>query len=199
MTLLSVNKTRLFKGRIALFFCGHECAHFLGVFMKTNVKNMVRGALLAALYVALCHLQNFIVPGSASFVIQFRVAEALCVIALFTPSAIWGLPVGCLVFALTSGAPPMDIIFGPIASLLAAAAMYGLRDVTMKGYPLPAMLMPAIFNALIIGWALSYTMGFGFLINAAYIAIGEAAVLLILGSLLFYALRARNLDRRLFS
>lgn len=167
--------------------------------MRKNTKNLTRGALIAALYVALCHLQNFIIPGSASFVIQFRAAEALCVLALFSTSAIWGLPIGCLIFALTSGAPPMDIVFGPLASLLAAVAMFTLRKVTVKGYPLPAMLMPAIFNAFIIGWALSYTMGFGFWINAAYIAIGEVAVLLTLGSALFYGLQKRQLGARLFS
>ena len=61
------------------------------------------------------------------------------------------------------------------------------------------MLMPALFNALLVGWELTFYIGGGFLLNAVYVAIGEAAVLLILGSALYYAMKLRKLDTRLFS
>ena len=68
----------------------------------------------------------------------------------------------------------------------------------MKGYPLPAMLMPAVWNALLVGWELSVYIGGGFGINALYVAIGEAAVLLSAGTALYYTMKARHLDQRLF-
>ena len=157
------------------------------------------GALIAALYVALTHLQNALLPGSATWAIQFRASEAMCVLALFTPAAIPGLTLGCLLFNISfAGALPLDFVVGSFATLLAAGGMYMLRKVTVKGYPLVAMLLPAISNAFLVGWELSVYIGGGFWLNALYVAIGEAAVLLILGTALYYALRSRGLDKRLF-
>lgn len=167
--------------------------------MKKNIRNMIYAALIAALYVALTYLQNMLLPGSASWAIQFRASEALCVLALFTPAAIPGLTIGCLLFNISfAGALPLDFLVGSAASLLAAWGMYLIRNVTVKGYPLLAMLMPALSNAVLVGWELSVYIGGGFWLNAVYVAIGEAAVLLTLGSALFYALKARNLHTRLF-
>ena len=157
------------------------------------------GALIAALYVALTYLQNALLPGSATWAIQFRASEALCVLALFTPAAIPGLTIGCLLFNVSfAGALPLDFLLGSLASCLAAAGMYLLRKLTIKGYPLLAMLMPALMNAILIGWELSVYIGGALWLNAVYVAIGELAVLLTLGTALFYALRSRNLDKRLF-
>ena len=160
---------------------------------------IVYGALIAALYVALTHMQNILLLGSATWAIQFRASEALCVLALFTPAAIPGLTLGCLLFNISfAGALPLDFVVGSLATLLATVGMYSLRRLTVKGYPILAMLLPAIANGLLVGWELSVYIGGGFWLNALYVAIGEAAVLLTLGTALFYALRSRNLDKRLF-
>lgn len=161
--------------------------------MHRKTRLLVHAALIAALYVALTHLQNFLLPGSASWAIQFRASEAMCVLAFFTPAAIPGLTLGCLLFNLSSvGALPLDFLVGTTATLLSVGSMYLLRSVTVKGYPLPGLLLPAVFNALLVGWELSVYIGGGFWINALYVAIGEAAVLLTLGSGLFYALKAHR-------
>ena len=153
--------------------------------------------MIAALYAALTHLQNLLIPGSASWAIQFRASEALCVLALFTPAAIPGLSIGCLLFNLTfSPALPLDFLVGTLASALAALGMYLCRK--KKILLLPALLMPALFNALLVGWELAVYVGGGFWLNAMYVAIGEAAVLLTLGIALYYAIKARRLDTRLF-
>jgi uncharacterized membrane protein len=76
--------------------------------------------------------------------------------------------------------------------------MWLTRKITIKGYTLPGLLMPALFNALLVGWELSVYIGGGFGLNALYVAIGEAAVLLSLGTALYYAIRVRRLDKRLF-
>ena len=167
--------------------------------MRRKTRFLTHASLLAALYAALTYLQNFLIPGSASWAIQFRASEALCVLALFTPAAIPGLTIGCLLFNISfAGALPLDFAIGSLATLLATAGMYGLRKLTVKGYPILAMLLPAISNAFLVGWELSVYIGGGFWLNALYVAIGEAAVLLTLGTALFYALRSRNLDKRLF-
>lgn len=167
--------------------------------MKGKSRFLAHGAMVGALYVALTYLQNFLLPGSATWAIQFRASEALCVLALFTPAAIPGLTLGCLLFNISfAGALPLDFLVGSLATCLATVGMYYLRKVTVKGYPLIAMLLPAVSNALLVGWELSVYIGGGFWLNALYVAIGEAAVLLTLGTALFYAIRSRGLDKRLF-
>ena len=167
--------------------------------MSKNVRLLCQAAMIASVYAVLTHLQNLLLPGSASWAIQFRVSEVLCVLALFTPAAIPGLTIGCLLFNITfAGALPLDFVVGSGASYLAALAMWKLRSVTVHGYPLLAMLMPAAANALLVGWELTVYVGGGFWLNALYVAIGEAAVLLTLGSLLYYGIKARNLDKDLF-
>ena len=88
---------------------------------------------------------------------------------------------------------------GSLATLLATGGMYLLRKCTVKGYPLVSMLLPAISNGFLIGWELMVYMDGGFWLNALYVAIGEMAVLLILGTALFYAMKARGLGKRLFN
>ena len=166
--------------------------------MNKRTRNLAHGALIAALYTALTYLQNILLPGSTSWAIQFRASEALCVLALFTPAAIPGLSIGCLLFNLSfSGALPLDPILGTAATLLATSGMYWTRGITLKGYPVIAMLLPAITNAILVGWELSIYIGGAFWLNALYVAIGEAAVLLTLGSLLFYTICKRNLTQYL--
>ena len=167
--------------------------------MHKNPRYLTHAALIAALYVALTYLQNGLIPGSATWVIQFRASEALCVLALFTPAAIPGLTIGCLLFNISfAGALPLDFLVGALASFLAAGGMYLTRNCKVKGYPLLSMLLPALSNALLVGWELSVYIGGGFWLNALYVAIGEAAVLLTLGTALYYGLQANRLGQRLF-
>ena len=160
--------------------------------MRKNTRFLTQAAVLAAAYTALTHLQNLLLPGSASWAIQFRASEALSVLAFFTPAAVPGLSLGCLIFNLTSGmALPLDFLVGTAATLLATGAMR-----LMRHFPVPALLMPALFNAFLVGWELSVYIGGGFWLNAAYVAIGEAAVLLVLGWPLYRAIQKRDLARR---
>jgi len=159
---------------------------------NTTAKHLTVGGLIGACYVALSVLQNLLVPGSASMVIQFRVAEALCVLAFFTPDAIAGLCVGCAAFNLIGGATPVDVLLGTLATGLAAAGMYGLRR-----YPIPGLLLPAVCNGLLIGWELSLFLGYGFWYCAGTVAFGEATVLFALGLPLWYTLQKKNLSKYL--
>jgi uncharacterized membrane protein len=157
--------------------------------MGQRSKNTVRAAIIAALYVVLTHMQNLLLPGSASWAIQFRISEALCVLAMFTPAAISGLSIGCFLFNLTfAAALPLDMVVGTLATFLAAIAMWKLRRI-----PVVPLLMPALFNALLVGWELSVYIGGGFVFNAITVAIGEAAVLLTLGALLNITLKKHRI------
>ena len=167
--------------------------------MSKNTRFLTHAAVIAALYAVLTHLQNVLLPGSTTWAIQMRLSEALCVLSFFTPAAIPGLTVGCLVFNITyAAALPLDFLVGSLATLLAAGGMWLTRRVTVKGYPLLGMAMPALFNALLVGWELTVYIGDTFALNAVYVAIGEVTVLLILGSVLFFALRKRHLEQKLF-
>ena len=167
--------------------------------MQKYTRRLAHAAVLAALYAVLTHFQNILLPGSATWAIQMRLSEALCILAFFTPAAAMGLAVGCLIFNLTfAAALPLDFLVGTAATYLAAKAMWLTRNITVGKLPLLGMLMPALFNAILVGWELSVYIGGGFWINAIYVALGEIAVLLTLGTILYFAMKRRNLDTRLF-
>ena len=162
--------------------------------MKKHPRQLAQAAVIAAMYVGLTHLQNLLLPGSATWAVQFRVSEALCVLALFTPSAIYGLSIGCFLFNLTyAGALPLDPILGTLATFLAAGAMYLLRR-----HIWIALWMPALFNALLVGWELTLYLGNTFWFNALCVALGEAVVLLTLGRILWAVIQKNGLQHRLF-
>ncbi|MBR5453425.1 MAG: QueT transporter family protein [Clostridia bacterium] len=167
--------------------------------MKKRTGLIVKAALFAAVYIVLTHLQNMLFPTLAWGMIQFRVSEAMCILALFTPAAIPGLTVGCLVFNLTSGAAlPLDFLLGTLASLLATLCMWLTRRITVRGFPLLPLLFPAVFNGVLVGYELSVYIGGGFILNALCVAAGEAAVMFTLGLLLYYTIKGRKLDKKIF-
>ena len=167
--------------------------------MQKHTHYLAHAAIIAALYTVLTHLQNLILPDSASMAIQMRCSEALCILAFFTPAAVPGLAIGCLLFNVTfSAALPLDFLVGTLATILAAQGMWMTRNLKVGDYPLVGMLMPALTNALLVGWELTMYIGSGFWINALCVAIGEAVVLLTLGTGLYYAIKKRNLDKKLF-
>ena len=167
--------------------------------MRNYSRFLAHAAIIAALYAVLTHFQNILLPGSATWAIQMRMSEALCILAFFTPSAALGLAVGCLLFNLTfAAALPLDFLLGTLATYFAAKVMWWTRNITFRRLPLLGLLMPALFNALLVGWELSVYIGGGFWMNAVYVAIGEAVVLLTVGTGLYFAMKKRNLDTRLF-
>lgn len=171
------------------------CFLFGEIIMRKKARYIVYAAIIAALYAALTHMQNLLFPGSGSMAIQFRVSEALCVLAFFTPAAIPGLAIGCLLFNITSGAAlPLDFLVGSLASALAAAGMWLTRRVTVKGFPALGLALPAVCNAVLVGWELTAYIGGGFWINALYVAIGELAVLYSLGTGLYFTIKGRKLE-----
>jgi uncharacterized membrane protein len=110
--------------------------------MKLTTKNLVLAALIAAIYTVLTVFLQPVGYGP----IQFRLAEAITVLPAIIPSSIPGLFVGCILANIFGGFGIIDIVFGSLATLLAALSTYFLRKNKLL-YPLP----PVIFNALIVG------------------------------------------------
>lgn len=163
-----------------------------------KTHSLTTAALLAALYAVLVMLQGLLLPDTASLAVQFRIAEALCVFAIFTPSAIYGLSLGCLLCNLmNAGALPLDFLVGTLATTLATLCMYLLRNARVRNLPLLSLLMPPLLNGLFVGWELTIYLGaLPFWLNALLVAAGEAAVLFTLGIALFFVLRSLHLFGR---
>lgn len=121
--------------------------------MNNRTSIVVQGALIGALYVILTVISNLF--GLASGVIQIRLSEALTILPAFTPAAIPGLFVGCILSNIITGCMPLDVIFGALATLIGAYGTYLLRKRRML-----ASIPPILANTLIIPWVLSWVYSF---------------------------------------
>ena len=143
---------------------------------KMSVRDLVRAAIIAAVYALL----TIALAPISSGLIQCRVSEALSVLPYFTFSAVPGLFVGCLLANLLTGAPVYDVVFGSLATLLAAYITYFMRKrVTKYLAPLPSVVV----NALVVGALLVYVydVGVSYWIAAGYVAVGQAIACFVIG------------------
>ena len=176
--------------------------------MKTkSTVYIVQAAVIAALYATLTILQNTLLPGTASMAVQFRVAEVLTILAVFTPAAIPGLTVGCIIANISSLSVlgPYDMIFGSLASLLAAVLMYLLRNKRLFKLPVAAALMPALANGILVGFEIEFFFVEGgfhfgdFLLQGGCVALGELVVLFVLGLPLARLIEKQGFDKKLLA
>lgn len=142
---------------------------------------ITQAAVIAALYTVLVIIFNYCSFGP----IQFRIAEALTILPYFTPAAIPGLFVGCLLSNILGGAAIWDIIFGSIATLIGAIGTYALRKNKWLA-PLP----PIIANTLIVPFVLKYAYGSEGVFAMFFVTIGasEFVVCGVIGMILLFAL-----------
>lgn len=148
---------------------------------KKNALYLTHAAVIAAIYVVLVVIFDYWSFG----VIQFRIAEAMTILPFFTPAAIPGLFIGCLLANLLGGAIPADILFGSLATLIGAILSYKLRKHRWL-VPLP----PIIANLLIVPFVLKYGYGVKDAIPymMATVGLGEVIVCGIIGMVLLFAL-----------
>ena len=147
---------------------------------------IAQAAIIAAIYVALTYA---FAPFSFRE-IQVRISEALTILPVFTPAAIPGLFVGCLLGNILGGAALPDIIFGSLATLIGAFFTWKLR----KAHPFLAPVPPILSNALIIPFVLRYAYQITLPIPMMMLTVGIGEVIScgVLGLLLYYALRSRK-------
>jgi uncharacterized membrane protein len=146
--------------------------------MDKKIVYLLRGALLAGLYVALTMLFQPISFG----VVQFRISEILTVLPFFLPEAIPGLFVGCVISNLLGGNGPLDVIFGSLATLLAAYLTFRCRKKWLA--PLP----PVLVNAVIVGAVLHFTLSWPLIASMLSVGLGQLVVCYVGGLPLLYLL-----------
>ena len=144
---------------------------------------MTQAAMIAAIYVVLTYI---FAPFSFGD-IQVRIAEALTILPVFTPAAIPGLFIGCLIGNILGGAILPDIIFGSLATLTGAVFTYLLRRKSQFLCILPPIISNMIIVPLILKFAYGMNLPIAFLMMT--IGIGEVISCGILGLILYYALR----------
>ena len=149
-----------------------------------KTKYLTSAAIIAALYVVLTLITNLL--GLANGAIQVRFSEALCVLPLFTPAAIPGLFLGCLISNILTGCVVWDVIFGSLATLIGAVFTYNMRK-----YKRLAVLPPIISNTLIIPFVLKFAYGLpsGLWYFIITVGIGEILSCGVLGTLLYQYLK----------
>lgn len=154
-----------------------------------KVLFLTQAAVIAALYVVLTLIANAL--GLANQAIQVRFSEALTILPYFTPAAIPGLFLGCVISNTLTGCLFLDIVFGSIATLIGAVVTYILRK-----YKWLAPVAPIVANTIIVPFVLVYVYQVGPLSSWPYFAltvgIGEVISCGVLGMMLLFALEKRR-------
>ena len=152
-----------------------------------KLQQLTLAAMVAALYTVLGYFGNIF--GLTYGPIQCRFAEALCVLPFLFPATAPGLFIGCLITNVMSTVGPLDLVLGPLATLL--AALWSARMPNRLLAPLP----PVLCNGVIIGGMIAwYEVGFGsaflgaFAFNALTVGLGELLACYGLGSILLWVL-----------
>lgn len=153
---------------------------------KSKILSLAQGGIIAALYTVVCVLLAPISYGN----VQVRVAEALAIMPIFTPAAIPGLFIGCMLANIIAGGIALDVIFGSLATLIGAAGTYLLRNQP----PWIATIPPIVSNTVIVPLILYY--GYGLTLPIWFmmftVCIGEVIGCGVLGVLLAKALNKVN-------
>ena len=148
-----------------------------------KITFMTQAAMIAAAYVVLTLLFRPISFGE----IQVRISEALTILPLFTPAAVPGVFVGCLIANIIGGAILPDIVFGSLATLIGAVFTYRLKELNPFLGPIP----PIVSNTIIVPFVLFYGYGVNLPIPFLMLTVGIGEVLScgVLGLLLYTALK----------
>lgn len=147
---------------------------------------IAQAAIIAAIYVAL----TYVFAPFSFREIQIRISEALTILPVFTPAAVPGLFIGCLLGNILGGAVLPDVICGSLATLIGAFFTWKLR----RAHPFLAPIPPILANTLIVPFVLRYAYQIDLPIPLMMltVCIGEVISCGVLGLLLYYALRRRK-------
>ncbi|MGI6057564.1 MAG: QueT transporter family protein [Bilifractor sp.] len=149
----------------------------------SRILSLTQAAMIAAIYVVLTYVFSAFSFGQ----VQIRVAEALTILPVFTPAAIPGLFVGCLIGNIAGGAVLPDIIFGSIATLIGAVGTRLLR----RRNPVICTLPPIVSNTVIVPFVLRFAYGVNLPIPLMMltVGIGEVVGCGVFGVLLYSVLK----------
>ncbi len=155
---------------------------------KNKIRSIAISAVVASLYVVLTYLTNLL--GLASGAIQIRFSEMLTILPVFTPAAVPGLFIGCVIANLLTGCALWDVVFGSLATLIGAIGTYLLRK-----RPLLATIPPILANAIIVPFVLLlvYALEGTYFYFFATVLLGEIISCGVLGTVLSKSLNRRNI------
>ena len=173
-----------------------------------SIRGLTVRALIAAAYTA---LSLALAPLSFGYA-QVRVSEALTLLPLFSPNAVWGVTLGCALTNAVGAAMGVnfgvaDVVFGTLATLLACVVTYKLRNVRFKGLAIVPSLPPVLFNAVIIGIEIavmfpdpssSAPLWLACITNGISVGIGELISCTVLGVLLVKIVETNTSLRKVF-
>lgn len=145
-----------------------------------DARKLAFAGMIAALYAVVTLLLRPISYGE----MQVRVSEALTLLPILTPAAVPGLFVGCLIANVLGSATIWDMVFGSLATLIAALITRRLRR-----KPALAALAPVVMNGLVVGLVLHFTLNLPLLATMLWVALGEAVACYALGLPLLWALK----------
>ena len=183
---------------------------------KSSSKKIITTALIAAIYASCTLVCNLVLPVISWGLVQIRISEAICVVALFTPLSIPGLTIGCVIANLCNVAISgtgilgmFDVVFGSLATCIGAIICWKLRHkkvIAIGAFVLTnAIIIPAYLPFLMMGAGI-YTIPFTdialdgayvwmYLFGVVSLAIGEAFSVFVLGIPLSNAISVALKDR----
>lgn len=135
----------------------------MNIDLNKRTRFIVEAAILAAIYAVITIILAPISYGQ----IQVRISEALTILPYFTPAAIPGLFVGCIVSNIFGGGGLIDIVFGSLATLIAAI----LSRIMRKRWLVP--LPPVVINGFVIGWVLYRVYGLPYWPSVGTVTAGQ--------------------------
>ncbi|ACA53784.1 QueT transporter family protein [Clostridium botulinum] len=145
-----------------------------------KISKLVFSAVIAAIYTVLTLLLAPISYGQ----IQVRVSESLTLLPFLSSYSIWGVFLGCIISNLIGGNGIIDVVFGSLATLIAAVLTYYIGKSNLKFKKYLAPLPPIIINAVVIGFILNYTLKLPLLLSIIWVGLGEAISCYVLGLIL---------------
>ena len=151
---------------------------------KNKTAFLTKSAVIAALYVVLTEVSALL--GISSGVIQFRLSEMFAVLPMFTPAAIPGLTIGCLISNIATGCLWQDVLFGTLATLIGAIGAHMLRRIWWLT-PLPTVVANTLIIPFVLAYAYHAEEGIPFLMLT--VGIGEVISAYVLGIALYFVLR----------
>ncbi|SKA72907.1 Uncharacterized membrane protein [Clostridium sp. USBA 49] len=145
--------------------------------MKISTKKIVFTSVIAAIYAVLTIILKPISYGP----LQIRISEALTVLPFFSSFSILGLTIGCFISNIFGDVGMLDIIFGPIATLLSAILTYLIGKSNFKFSKFLAPIPPIVINGIVVGKILNYTQNFPLIPTMLWVGFGELIACYIIG------------------
>lgn len=175
--------------------------------MSKKTQYLVQGAAVAAVYTLLTYIASLL--NLAYGPVQFRISEAMTLLPVLSPAAVPGLVVGCFLSNLWSPLGIVDMVFGTLATALAACWTRALRGYRIKGLPVWAALPPVLCNAVVVGFEIACLSDAGFAwgnfswlafgSSALSVGAGELVVCIVLGLPLVTVLERTPVAKRIFN